>query len=240
MARWRGLLLIGAVGAVVAMVPSAAAGATGNGIATQSAAQIVTTATNATIAAKSFTIVGYARSKGSTTGLHITATSRGDGEGTITLKGLPVQIVKVDSSVYFRAGRAFWTKNGGASAAGLLANRWVQFSAASSNFQSLAQFFSTTQIAQQFLGSTPKGAVFKKTGLKMVAGQQVIGVTGKDPTNGAVGYFDAATKGSPYVIRITSSDQGTVGSATFTNYNQAVHLEAPKGAVNITKLESGS
>jgi len=236
-------VIIGSLGALAVGILGSAisAGASGNGVAAQSPRQILAAATRAERGAGSFTVSGLVHDGSQTTGLNVTANSAGNGFGSVTLNGQKVQIVKVGSNVYFRGGAGFWRNQGGSSAAAIFANRWVEGPASNSAFQQLASFFSTSQLTDQFLGNSSSSASLTKAGTSSINGQPVLVLNGHDRTGNAGGSIFIATTGQPYVIRVTLAPGGSAtGGVTFSRFNAPVNPSAPKGAINVSQLSSGS
>ncbi|HEX4246123.1 MAG TPA: hypothetical protein VHY77_11180, partial [Acidimicrobiales bacterium] len=106
-------LLVAAPGAMVlGMVPPASA-ASSNGVSGKSGAQIVAAASAATGAAKSFTYGGTTEQNGSSYTFKVSVSSSGKGQGTLTISGQPVKLIKVGDTVYFSSTKAFWDKAAG-------------------------------------------------------------------------------------------------------------------------------
>jgi len=239
-----GLAAVGAAlgGLAAAVLLATLAGASGNGIANASPRQILAKATSAVVGAQSFKVTGIVHDKGQTTALAVTASKNGNGFGTVSLNGQTVQIVKVGGSLYFRAGAAFWRKQSGAQAASLFADRWVQGSASSSDFSQLASFFTTGQLADEFLGKTnTSSTTLSKAGTTSINGQRVLVLYGHDTNDGTSGRIFIATTGQPFVVRISLlKGSGAIGSVTFTGFNAPVNPPVPQGAINVSGATGGS
>jgi hypothetical protein len=232
---------LGALSAAGILASAVPAAASGNGIAAVSPRQILAKATKAQSGARSFTVTGLVRDGSQTTGLKVTASSTGNGFGSVSLNGETVQIIKVGPNVYFRSGSAFWAKQGGATAAELFANKWVEGPASNADFSQLASFFSTAQLTSQFLGDSSSSAILSRAGTSSINGQPVLVLKGHDRTNSAGGSIFIATTGQPYVIRVSlAKGGGATGVVTFSRFNAPVNPRAPKGAINIGQLKGAS
>lgn len=216
-----GLMAIGLV------TPASAAGSS-NGVANKSANQIVTAATSAVNGAKSFTYGGTTRSNGVSTGLKVSLSSAGDGQGTLTSSGQPVKLIKIGDTLYVSSTAAFWTKNLGAAAGQTLGTQWVAASSTDSNYAGIANLFQAQQITGQFL-STAK-TTYAKGKTSTVNGQAVIALVSK--SGGTVNTIYVATTGKPYVVKITSPG-GNGGTLNFTNYNKPVNPTAPPNPISV-------
>jgi hypothetical protein len=209
------------------VTPAGAAGSN-NGVSKKSAADIVTAASAATGAAKSFTYGGKVSQDGTTTTMKLSVNTAGDGQGTVSQGGQPIKLVKVGDTVYFQATKAFWTKNEGARAAQLIGNRWLSVPSSDSDFADILSLLDATQVAGQF--SDISGTSFTKGKTSTINGQPVIAVSGKDSSGGGTVYV--ATTGKPYFIRVTSN--GT--SLTFSNYNKPVNPSVPPKSIDVSSL----
>lgn len=223
------LVLAAAPGLIaLGIVTSASAAGSSNGVANKSANQIVTAAASAVNGAKSFTYSGTTRSNGTSTGLKVSLSSSGDGQGTLTSSGQPVKIIKVGNTLYVSSTTAFWTKNLGASAGQTLGKKWVSVSSGDSNYAGIAAVFEAQQLTSQFLSTA--NTSFTKGKTSTVNGQAVIAVVGK--SGSTVNTIYVATTGKPYLVRITSPGSNG-GALNFTNYNKPVNPTAPPNPIAV-------
>ncbi|HEX4217793.1 MAG TPA: hypothetical protein VHZ02_05465 [Acidimicrobiales bacterium] len=224
------LLLMAAPGALALGIVTPASAASGNGVANQSASQIVTAASAATGAAKSFTYGGTTQQSGTTTRLSVSVSSSGKGQGTITISGQPVRLIKIGNTVYFSSNKAFWDKAAGSGAGSLFGTRWVAVPSTDSDFAGINTLLDESQVASQF--SNTSNTTFTKGKTSTINGQPVIAVIGKDTTDSTGGTVFVATTGKPYIIRVA----GGGSSLTFTNYNKSVNPSVPPNSINISTL----
>ena len=144
------LLLIAAPGAMALGMANPASAASSNGVANKSASEIVTAASAATGAAKSFTFGGTTQQSGTTTNLKVSVSSSGKGQGTITISGQPVKLIKIGNTVYFSSTKAFWNKAAGTGAGSLFGTRWVAVPSTDSDFAGINTLLDESQVAGQF------------------------------------------------------------------------------------------
>ncbi|MGA7416347.1 MAG: hypothetical protein WB765_06055 [Acidimicrobiales bacterium] len=232
---YRPFLLVAAPG-IMALGLASPAGAAGsdNGVGKQTGTQIVTAAAGATGGATSFTYGGSTQQGGQTFKMSMSVSTSGNGQGTITMGGQPIRLVKVGNTVYFRSTKAFWTKNEGEAAAQLIGNRWLSAPVTDKDFADIVSLLDAKQVAGQF--SDTSGTTFTKGKTSTINGQSVIAVTGQDTTGGSGGTVYVATTGKPYIVKITAS--GT--SLSFTNYNKPVRLTVPANSIDVSKLGNTS
>jgi hypothetical protein len=224
---------------VVSQVAAAPSEAAGKGIAAQPAAQIVNTALATVRAATSFAIDGTISDSGQTYRINVDLSVGHGSSGTIGFNGQVIHLVELSSNIYFSASKSFWQKNGGTAAAQLFAGRWVVAPATNTDLASFGEFLDPHQFVDQLLGQLPSGSTFRKGRTSTLAGHPVIAVTSTEKGNAGTVYV--ATAGPSYIIRISGGggSSGT-GSLNFSRYNQAVHVTAPKNAINYDQLTGGS
>jgi hypothetical protein len=224
------LLLMAAPGAMALGMATPASAASSNGVDNKSASQIVTAASAATGAAKSFTFGGTTQQSGTTTNLKVSVSSSGKGQGTITISGQPVKLIKIGNTVYFSSTKAFWNKAAGTGAGSLFGTRWVAVPSTDSDFAGINTLLDESQVASQF--SDTSNTTFTKGKTSTINGQAVIAVNGKDSGDSTGGTVYVATTGKPYIVRVT----GGGSSLTFSNYNQPVNPSVPPNSINISTL----
>lgn len=222
-------ILLAAVPGLMALgLVTPASAASSNGVANQSANQIVTAAASALTGATSFTYAGITRSNGTSTGLKVSLSSSGNGQGTLTSSRQPVKIIKVGNTLYVSSTKAFWTKNLGASAGNTLGTQWVAVSSGQTDYSGIAALFQAQQITSPFL--TTANTTFTKGRTGTINGQPVIVVFGK--SGSTVNTIYVATTGKPYLVKITSPGSNG-GTLIFTNYNRPVNPTAPPNPITI-------
>jgi len=219
--------------ALLALLLAASTGCGGstkksNGVASKPAGAIVAAALAATNSAKSVHVSGTIPESGRslTLDLHI-AGSRG-GSGWMAEKGAKADIIRIGSKAYMKGSTAFWRSFGGKAAAQIFAGRWIVASATSGNLASLTPLTDLHQFVGGMLGSHGKLA---KGATTTIGGQPVIAVT--DTEQGGTLYI--ATTGQPYPMELVTTGV-SAGKLTFDQWNAAVTLTAPKGAIDYSQL----
>jgi hypothetical protein len=206
-----------------------------NGIASKSAAQVVSTAIKTSAAASSFSVDGTVTESSSTIGLNLSVSASGMSEGTITINGGTAHVVELGSVAYFKADNSFWTQNGGKADAQLLAGKWVYGPITSSTFSSFKGFLSPRKIINSFFSGNQ--GPFKKGGTSSINGQAVLAITGQ--TAASNGTLYVAATGKPFVVRLQAKGSSGSGQITFTRYNRPVRPTKPAGAINLQQLAGG-
>ena len=212
--------------AVVAAVAVAACGGGssakgGNGVGSQSASQIVTTASDALRSVSSVHLVGdISEGSSGSIGLDLELVPGKGATGSMTESGSTVKLVIIGQQVYLNGGGAFWKKAAGASAARKLAGKWIK--GPSSEFGGLADELS--------IGTLLTGLIKNHGGLAKgpsttLHGDKVVAVV--DHSKGGTLYV--AATGKPYPLELTDSG-AKGGKVTFGAFNAPVALTAPAGA----------
>ena len=213
-----------------------AAAAAGNGIASKSAAQIVSTAIKASAAANSFSVAGSVSQSGSTVGLDLSVSASGMSKGTITINGGTAHVIELGAVAYFKADNSFWTQNGNKADAQLLAGKWVYGPISSSTFSPFKAFLSPRKIIGSFFSGSQ--GPFKKGGTSSIGGQPVLAIIGQGSAQNGTLYV--ATVGKPFVVRLQAKASSGSGEITFSRYNRQVRPTKPAGAINLQQLGGGA
>lgn len=217
-------------GALLSASPAASA-------ASSTAKQLVVRAIANSKTASSVEVVGTVSTASQTVGLNVRASNANRGEGTVTINGAVVKIVRVGSSVYFRADAAFWTQTAGAAAAAY-AGEWVSTPANGSNGKSFSEFLGTGALfAQIFSRSEVNQATYTEGHNTTVAGRPVLSITVTNTHDGASGVIDIARTGKPYVIELTKTSSTGSSRLAFSAYNTPVRATAPRHSVTVQQLE---
>ncbi len=225
---------LGVGGAVLAvgLMASACSSSSGNGVASKSASEILSTTLAALKSASSVRVSGQVTNKGSSNTIDAVLYSSGDISGTVGTAGSEVKIVKIGETDYLQAGAAYWEKNGlPAADAAKLDNKWVSISDSTAK---LGSDFSLGSLA----GSLGKDAgTITKGSTSTVNGQGAIAITS---TKGGTLYV--ATSGTAYPIKATSTGGANgVGSFSFSDWNQGGKAPtAPAGAEPLSSLIPGA
>lgn len=202
----------------------------GNSEATKTPLQILKDAEQATGGASSVHISGRGTTGGTPVQLDI-VDGQGRGGGTITENGMSFQTVLDGKTVYLKADAATWTKAANATAAKLLADKWIKTTTDNQDFSDLAGILDISQ----FVSSLNQSGNLTKGNVTSVDGVPVVPVTDHGSDGGTL---YVANKGTPYIIALagTGSDKGKI---YFTQYNTARIPPDPSGAVDLKALEGG-
>ncbi len=219
--------LVAATAAGALLLGAAPAGAAGT--ASLRPSQIVAAAVATMRHASSFTISGRVTEGGKVVVLQTTATSSGDGYGTITLQGQPLHLIADHGTTYLRASAAFWQQADPAMAA--KAGDWVAYGPGSGPSTSFAQFFSTRQLASTF---TAKHNVWSRGGTATVRGQRALRINGRGPQGS--GSLYVAASGTPYLLAEVAQGTGSGasgGTIYLSGYNRKVTVTPPPNPVTL-------
>jgi len=208
--------------------------------ATLTPKQAVANAIAATESATSVKFTGAVVQGAQQISLNVFASNAGVGEGTIGIGKGVATVKSVGGTIYFMGSPAFWTQEGGKSAAQLFANKWVSTSATSKSGQSLAQFLNSANFMKQLFGSNLKNSVFTPAGTGSVNGQPATVIAGHDKNKNTGGRIFIASTGTPYILRITINGKSGTGALTFSSFNQPVNPVAPASSINLDTLGSST
>ncbi len=197
-----------------------------NNVGSRSADGIVAAALDAGVGSRSVHVQGMIKGQGLGFDLWIGANR---GRGHIENAGLGFDFIRLDGSVYFKAGTAFWRKYAGrkfAPFASLFAGHWMKVSSTSGDFGAFTQLTDLPTFLRGILTSHGKLA---KGGTSTRDGKSVVAVI--DTSDGSTLYV--ATKGKPYPILL--SKPGTAGgTVTFRQWGAPLNVTAPKRSIDIT------
>jgi len=229
---------IGAIAVVVGVVGCGSSGSAStsstpalNGENTKTATQILTDAQAATASATSVHVLGTVPQGSSSLEMDLHVGSNQTATGSMLLGGQSLEIIRIGTTVYFKAPAAFYTSQGASSASStLLGGHWVKVPASMATSSSYANFFNITDL-HKLMGVllTPIGAV-TVAGQGTVAGTPVVYVA--DRTGGKLAI---SLEGKPYPLEITSGKNST-GQVTFSSWNGPIAARPPAGALNLSAL----
>jgi hypothetical protein len=216
----RRAILVGA-SLVIAGVIAASCSSSSNGVASESAAQILNSAINAINSATSAHISGSITKSNQPVQLDITDFSNGDIDGTLTVGGAGLGIIKIGPTDYLKATAAFYESQGAsASVAAKLGGLWIQFPDTQEGFGSSLSLEALANSFKKNPGKLSKGAT------STVNGQSAIAIVSSKG-----GTLYVATTGPAYPLQITDSSQANgVGTVTLSDWNQGSIPTAPAGA----------
>lgn len=230
MARIRaGWLAVAGIAACTSLV--AACGSTApssNGVATKSAAQIVSATETAGNRATSVRVVGFGTFQGQSVRVDIVA-GRGIAGGSATTHGATFRIVVTTKTIYLEAGRASWlVLTHSDTIADLLAGRWLATPTSTSQFRDFHDVFGGFgQIIRALAGNGP----FTKGEAARLDRRPVVAVTNAKRVT-----LYVATTGTPYLesVHALGPPQGTI---RFEDYGTARLPAIPRHAVPLGSLE---
>jgi hypothetical protein len=208
-------------------------GSSGNGVANESAQQILNSALGALRSAHSVHVKGSGTQNGSPISIDLTLYSSGDADGTITMNSQTFQLVKIGSTDYVMANESFWQNSGNvpAATAANLAGKWVTIPDSQANIGSQFSIDSFASSLDSNVGTVTKGST------STVDGQAAISVISSKQ-----GTLWVATTGTPYPIEAQSNGHSTseLGSFTMSDWNAAAAPTAPSGAIPISAFSGGT
>ncbi|MER7170828.1 hypothetical protein [Streptomyces mesophilus] len=108
----------------------------------------------------------------------------------------------------------------------MLGDRWVKTSATGEGSEDLKAFCDLDQLLGEFKGGD---SAARKGKVTTVDGQEAITLTEKDGSETYTIYV--ATKGEPYLLKLTSDAAKEGEDLTFTDYDKPVDAKAPSGDV---------
>jgi hypothetical protein len=208
-------------------VPSPSA--TPNGIQNKTAAEIAKTAQSNAVAASAVRMVGGLTEEGTTVAIDASVEKGQDAVGTITIDGVPFELIKIGSVAYFKGngtviGAIYGAKTGKA----VGSSKWLKVS---TNEQQLGQLAGIIDIKGIFEDDPSTDATLTKTGESTINGQPVVAVHDPDPTDG--GDLYVATTGEALPVRLTAPS-GQKGQFDFTNWDVPVKVVAPPASETVT------
>ena len=231
MMRWvarAGLLLVAALVAAGCSSTNSSTSSTSpppNGIASESASQILNSVEQAVSSASSVQINGNTEQSGTAVTFQVVTFSTGNFSGGLDQGGNSVKLVKVGSTDYINASAAYFQSVGAsASAAALLGGIWVSGPDSQLGFGSS---FTISSIETNI--KTPKGTITKGSA-STIAGQPAFSVVSSKG-----GLLWVATTGKAYPIELDNSGTNG-GTIKFSKWNQGTPPVAPAGAKPISSF----
>jgi hypothetical protein len=235
------LLIGGAAVVVIAVIVAVVLVATGgkksgptlNGVQNQSGTDALATSREALRGSKSVEISGTVRDSGQSIRLDLTLTAGNNSQGTLTISGNDVQLIKVDQTVFIKGDLDFLKKYAGNNQAVLnqLNGKWLK-TTTTSDFD----LFTLDGFAGLLKGGTGTSAVNDKVTQDTLNGQKVVVISQHDGSK-----LDIANTGAavPLLLDSKGSSGGTVN---FSNYNKAVTITAPPAnqVFDVSKSSGGT
>lgn len=165
--------------------------------------------------------------------LDVWASTSGTSEGTIGIGNGKATVRELGGTIYFDANSAFWTAEGGKSAAKIFAERWVNTAPTSQTGVSLSEFLDSASFLSVIFGSNLNHSSLTEVGSAKVNGQRADVISTTYKKNDAFGRLYVAAAGPPYVLRFDVRSKNGTASLTFSNYGQLSHPVAPSSSVNL-------
>jgi hypothetical protein len=173
---------------------------------------------------------GRVADSGKQIGIDMTIVRGKGATGSLSLDGATVDLIVIGRNAYMRASPTFWKKFTHSSmAASLFAGKWLKFPANDAQFGSLTSLTNDKGIFNKLTSSHGK---LVNEGETTFNGQSVVAI--KDATKSGTLYVLAS--GTPYPAGLSKAKGLNGGSITFDQWDQAVTLTAPKGALDLSKL----
>ena len=207
-------------------VVAAGCGGASTSEASKPAAQIVKDAVAAVNDAKGVHMSGTFVSSGKPIAVTLDL-GKASGQGSLTVEGnARADVARVGDVSYIRANSEFWQLFAGSGAALLLHDRWLSGSTTKPPLNAFAKFLSIDALLREAFTGTSSHEL-KKLGTRTYKGQKVIAIL--DPKDHAT--LLIAAEGKPYPVAVKGA-----GTIDFSDWDQDVTVQAPKGATDITGL----
>jgi hypothetical protein len=221
--------------AVLAMIAAGATcaacgGGGGNGIGSKSPTAVLQTAVANLRAATSVTIVGDITQGSQSTAINGIFYSDGNFDGTVTIGGQLVKLIKIGGTDYINGPAPFWQSNSAsASLATRLANRWISLPDSQGGIANSLSIDAMATSISQNQGTLKAGT----TGT--IDGQAAYSITS---SKGGTLWVDST--GTAYPIELIGASGGNSGNLTFSAWNASSTPSAPTGAVPASDINGGS
>ena len=215
---------------------SAATASADNGVASLSGSEILAKAQAAAKAATSVTVVGTVPQGSSAISIDM-AVGKGEADGTITLKGVTVQIRVTGGKTYINAPAALFEQMGGSAgkiAGTVLGGKWFEVpstGAVASSFNGIDNIANKDTLFASLLSAGKNPTVM---GTDTVAGQPAVILSG--PNGGTLA---VATTGEPYPLQVKAKS-GSTGSVDFKDWNVPVNVQVPTDLVDLAALQAAA
>ena len=200
-----------------------AAASTANGVEKLTAAEILTKAQSAAVAATSVHVAGNA----GTVSIDLLIGSKAS-DAKVGMSGNKVEVVWVGGAYFLKADAATWKTLGNAKASALLAGKYAKIT------DTMATGYkSFTDMSEFFTGTLKPTGTVSKGDVSTVDGQRVIAL--KDGSDGSLLFI--ALDGPPYPVK-TSNTGKDGGVVTFSDWNKPDSVTAPAAAdvIDLAKL----
>jgi hypothetical protein len=152
-----------------------------------------------------------------------------DANGSLSLNGLELDIVRVDGTTYVRGSDAFYKHYAGAAAAAFLHGKWLKVPKSNGLLTQVRPF---TNADAFFKEVAAKHGKLVNQGATTYNGQDVVAI--HDTTKDATLYV--AANGKPYPMAVVSTGGDKRGTITFSDWNKSFSVSAPKDALDLSQL----
>jgi hypothetical protein len=205
-------------------------GASGNGVESKSASEILSESLKAAESAKSVHLAGSVTSSGTKVGLNLQVLRGTGAKGTISQGALSLDLIRVGGDLYIKGNSGFFEHFGGAEAEKLFHGKWLKAPVAGSELESLGDL---TDMHALLASLTKEHGTLAKGSTSTIEGTKVISV--RDTQKGGTLYV--ATTGKPYPIQLAKAGGGKV---TFDRWDEALSISAPPASetIDLSKLRS--
>jgi len=204
------------------------------GAATENGTQLLRSAIAATKAASSARVVGDVVQKNQTTSLDLSAATNDHGQGSVTVNGQQIKLIRLGPTVYMSASNKFWSQSVSPTAAQLFAGKWIAGPVTNKDFASLGKFLDYPTLMNQLLGGAASSVVY--AGTTTYQGRKVTVLKNKPSGGSGTGTVYVAASGQPYILRISQTGGSSNGTITFSAYNVQPNPSAPQGSINFEQL----
>jgi hypothetical protein len=206
-----------------------------NGEDSKTVQQIIADVQAATNNATAVHVSGSGNQAGAALKLDLHLVAGKGGYGHITYNGLDFDVVRVGNKAYFRGDATFWKKFGGAAAAALFKDRWIEAPADSGDLASFTPLTDISKLMSGILGSASSASVTK--GVKATIGGKSAIQLVQSGSGGGTLYI--ATTGKPYPLELQAGN-GASGTITFDDWDKIVAVKVPSNALDYSQLKSAA
>jgi hypothetical protein len=204
-------------------------GATGNGLASRSPAQIVSAAEHAALGAATVHVAGSIVGEGKPISIDMELVAGKGGMGRVALGGMSVELIELDKTLYLRGSSSFYARVAGPAIAPALTGRWLEGRAAS---RALAPLSALTRLGALLRVALARHAALVRAADGTVDGRRALAV--EDVAGDATLYV--AASGTPYPLELVRRGV-RAGTVAFTGWDQPVALAPPAHAFPVNQLE---
>jgi hypothetical protein len=197
-------------------------GSSSNGVASKSAAEILSASEAAATSAASVHVVSKSSNGPVAVALNLRLASDG-GRAQVSLLGLAFEAVRVDGMLYLKGNPTFDRRLAANTGVHIPRGRWLKAPAGSSRFAELAAYTSPSELRVLLSTTSPvKGAT------TTIDGQPAIAL--KEAGKLYTGVLYVATTGKPFPIEFVKHGS-EVAQTTFSGWNKPATLSAPTDAL---------